>query len=234
VLVESLAVGWRALAISADVALEGEGEGKGLGGVEKAVTLLLALALAVALFIALPTWLAPRLAGEDSPAWLWNLVEGGLRLLFFLLYLVVIGLSGEMRRIFQYHGAEHQAIHLWEKGLPLQPERAVGEDTAHLRCGTAFVLQVLVLTVVVYSFMGKPALWLRILERVAVIPLIAGVSYEIMKAAERGTSAWWKLLTAPGLALQALTTRRPDLEQAEVALAALRALVEPREGPHEE
>ena len=226
VLGESLALGWKALGISADIALEEESGGKGLGWLQKALSLALALALAVGLFIALPTWLAPRMVGRDSPVWLWNLVEGGLRLAFFVAYLLLVSLSKEMRRIFQYHGAEHQSIHLLENGYPLEPERAVREGTDHLRCGTSFFLLVLVITVVAYSFLGKPALWLRVLERLAVIPLVAGVSYEIMKYADRNRSPWVQLVVAPGMALQRLTTRRPDMDQAEVALAALEALLD--------
>jgi uncharacterized protein YqhQ len=227
ILAESLVLGWKALSISADIALEEEKKegGRGLGGVEKAVSFGLALVLAVALFVALPTWLAPRLVGDGSPVWLWNLVEGGIRLAVFVAYLLLVSLSGEMRRIFEYHGAEHQSIHLWENGYPLEPERALSQNTDHLRCGTAFIMLVLVLTIVVYSFMGKPALWLRILERIAVIPLIAGVSYEIIRWADRSESPWMEAVVVPGLALQRLTTRRPDLEQAEVAINALQTLL---------
>lgn len=225
VLAESLVLGWKALSISADIALEEEKEGKGLGWVEKTLSISLAVILAVGLFIALPTWLAPRIVAEDSPVWLWNLVEGGMRLAFFVIYLVLVSMSSEMRRIFEYHGAEHQSIHIWEHGYPLEPEFALRENTDHMRCGTAFILLVLVLTVVVYSFMGKPALWLRILERVAVIPLIAGLSYEIIRLADKYRSPWLDALVLPGLALQRLTTRRPDYQQSEVALESLKALL---------
>ncbi len=234
VLAESLVLGWRALSLSADLALESEEGGKALGWWSKAFSFLLAAAVAVGLFIALPTWLAPRMLGEDSPVWVWNLVEGGMRVAFFIAYLLLVSLSREMRRVFQYHGAEHQSIHLLENGYPLEPERALREGTDHLRCGTAFILLVLMLTVLVYSFLGKPALWLRVLERVAVIPLVAGVSYEIMKYAEKSRSPWVSALMAPGLALQRLTTRRPDREQVEVALAALGALLERERGREQE
>ncbi len=227
ILGESLALGWKALTLSADLALEEEGERRGgLGALEKALSLLLALALTVGAFIVLPTWLAPRILGPEVPVWAWNLLEGGMRVAFFVLYLLLISLSRDMRRVFQYHGAEHQSIHLLEHGYPLEPEFALREGTEHRRCGTSFVLLVLVLTVLAYSLLGRPALWLRVAERVAVIPLIAGVSYEIMRYAEESPSPWVAALVSPGLMLQRLTTRRPDRDQAEVALAALRALLE--------
>ena len=226
VLGESLSLGWKALAASADIALEEESGGGGMGWLEKALSLVLALTLAVGLFIVLPTWLAPRIVGGDAPVWVWNLVEGGMRIVFFVAYLLLVSLSGEMRRVFAYHGAEHQSIHLLENGYPLEPQRALREGTDHLRCGTSFLLLVLVITVLAYSFLGKPPLWLRVLERVALIPLVAAVSYEIMKYADRSKSPWMRALVAPGMALQRLTTRRPDLGQAEVALSALKALLE--------
>ncbi len=226
VLAESLVLGWRALSISADIALEEEGEGKGIGWLQKAVSITLALALAVGLFILLPTWLAPNMLGDDSPVWLWNMVEGAMRIAFFIAYLLLVSLSREMRRVFEYHGAEHQSIHLLENGYPLEPEWALREGTDHVRCGTSFILLVLVITVIAYSFLGKPAVWLRVLERIAIIPLVAGISYEIMKYADRSRSPWMQIITAPGLALQGLTTRRPDREQAEVALSALKTLMD--------
>lgn len=228
ILGESLILGWRALSLSADLALaeEERGDKKVLGRLEKAVSFLLAAAMAVGLFIVLPTWLAPRILGRESPVWAWNLLEGGMRATFFVAYLLLVSLSRDLRRVFQYHGAEHQSIHLLEHGYPLESEFALRENTEHVRCGTTFVLLVLLLTVVIYSLLGRPALWLRVLERVAVIPLVAGVSYEIMRYAERSDSPWISALVAPGLVLQRLTTRRPEREQAEVALTALRILLE--------
>jgi uncharacterized protein YqhQ len=226
VLGESLVLGWRALSTSADIALEEETEGKGVGWIQKAISITLAIVLAVGLFILIPTWLAPRITGSDSPVWLWNLVEGSLRIAIFIAYLLLVSLSREMRRVFEYHGAEHQSIHLLENNYPLEPEWALREGTDHIRCGTSFILLVLVITIVVYSFMGKPDLWLRVLSRIAVIPLVAGISYEIMKYADRSRSPWMQIIIVPGMALQRLTTRRPDREQAEVALSALRSLLE--------
>lgn len=229
---ENLKLGWKALTLSADLALEGEGE---MGGIGRAITVVLAVALVVGLFVFLPTWIASHLVSRETSTFLFNLVEGAVRLAVFVAYLVAISLSGEMRRILRYHGAEHQSIHLLEKGLPLEAEHALKQGTDHLRCGTSFLLLLVFLTVVVYSLLGRPALWLRVLERVALIPLLAGMSYEIIKAADRRReSPFWRALAAPGLALQRLTTRRPGREEVEVALAALKSLLgsegEGREG----
>lgn len=222
VLWENLRLGWKAINISADLALE-DGEMGRWGGL---VVALLAVALVVALFVLLPTWLASLVLGRDVSSFLFNLVEGGFRLAVFILYLLALSFSGEMRSVLRYHGAEHQSIHLWEKGLPLRVDLALQQGTDHLRCGTSFLLLLIFITVLTYSLLGRPALWLRVLERVLLIPLLAGVSYEIIKMADkRRDHLLWKVLAAPGLALQRLTTRRPGPEEVEVALAALSSLL---------
>ncbi len=219
---ENLRLGWRALSISADLALE-EGEMGRWGG---AAAALLAGALVLGLFVVLPTWLASLLVGGLTSSFLFNLVEGGIRLSIIVLYLLTVSSFGEMRRVLRYHGAEHQSIHLLEKGLPLRVDLALKQGTDHLRCGTSFLLLFIILAVLTYSLLGRPALWLRVLERVVLIPLLAGVSYEIIKAADRRQhSALWRVLAAPGMALQRLTTRRPGPEEVEVALTALGSLL---------
>jgi len=234
-LVASLQLGLKALRESAEVSLQqaeggiegAEEEKGGPGALEFALSLLLALGLFILLFLLLPTWLAGLLPGAREHVILFNLAEGLLRILVFVLYLLSVSLLPEVRRVFQYHGAEHQAIHLYEEGLPLEPRLALRQGTDHLRCGTSFILFALVLTVLVYSLLGRPALWLRVLERVALLPVIAGLAYEIMKLADRHRrSRLLRLLAAPGLALQRLTTRRPREDQAEVALASLKMLLE--------
>jgi uncharacterized protein YqhQ len=222
VLWENLRLGWKAVTLSADLALE-EGE---MGRAGRMFSVILAVVLVVALFVFLPTWLASHLVGRDASAFLFNLVEGMLRLAIFVAYLLALSLSGEMRKVFRYHGAEHQCIHLLEKGLPFRVEMALQMGTDHVRCGTSFLLLLVFLTVLTYSLLGRPALWLRVLERVVLIPLLAGLSYEIIKAADRRKDyLLWRALVAPGLALQRLTTRRPGPEEAEVALAALESLL---------
>ncbi len=225
-----LALGFKALQESADVALapeepeadqeeggaeNGASNGKaarGFGWLEFSISMVLALAIFVGLFIALPTWLAPRIVGSGGNVVLQNLVEGTLRIAIFIVYLLATSLLKDIRRLYQYHGAEHQSIHLFEDGLPLVPEAAASRGTDHLRCGTSFVLYALVLTVLVYSFLGKPDLWLRILERLVLLPVIAGLAYEIIKLADRYRhNIFLRIIAAPGLALQKLTTRKPDL-----------------------
>jgi uncharacterized protein YqhQ len=238
----TLVLGLRALQESAEVALqpadsgdedaEPEG-GKGWGWAEFSVSLALALALFVLLFVLLPTWLAGLLPGARSHVFLFNLAEGLLRVLIFVLYLSAISCLKDVRRMFQYHGAEHQAIHLFEEGLPLRPEEALRQGTDHLRCGTSFLLYALVLTVLVYALLGRPPLWLRVLERVALLPLIAGLAYEIMKLADRYRgSRLLRAMAAPGLALQRLTTRRPAADQAEVAVASLKMVLDAENRPY--
>jgi uncharacterized protein YqhQ len=192
-------------------------------------SILIGIVFFVGLFILLPTWVTPNLTGgrEHVNRILFNLVEGGLRLVIFILYLVVISAMRDIRRFFQYHGAEHKSIHVWEEGLPLVPESARLMSTEHVRCGTGFLLLTLILTILIYSLVPVTTLWLRVLSRVLLIPLVAGLSYEIIKAADRHrTSLLMRAIMAPGLALQRLTTRQPDDEQVEVALHALRLVLE--------
>ncbi len=238
-LVETLILGFKALGQSTQIALgeaspdygkKGGGwrESKGSSGmgVEFIISLFIALIIFIALFIALPTYLAPRVLGNNANVIYLNLLEGFLRIVIFILYLLITSLLKDIRRLYQYHGAEHQAIHLLEEGLPLEPQLALRKGTDHLRCGTSLLLLVFLITILVYSFLGRPALWLRISERIILLPLIAGFSYEIMKLADRHrNSRAVRIIAWPGLVLQRLTTRRPQEDQAEVALFALSSLI---------
>ncbi|MSQ12181.1 MAG: DUF1385 domain-containing protein [Dehalococcoidia bacterium] len=227
VLWETLSLGLRALNRSGELALryaEGaekhadEGVGKGALG----VAIALALVIGVGFFFLLPHFLIRSLDSQISSSLLSNVLEGVLRLALLLGYLVGIGRLKDVQRLFQYHGAEHMVLHAQEHREPLEPERVAVYPTAHPRCGTAFLLFVAVVSVIVFSFLGRPDLWLSILSRIALIPVIAGVSYELLRLggrnAERG---WMRPLVLPGLALQRLTTRQPDRGQLEVAIAAL-------------
>src|SRR5262249_55462931 len=155
-----------------------------------------------------------------------HVAEGAFRLSIFLGYLLLIGCMKDIRRVFQYHGAEHKAIAAYENGVEVTPESAQRFGTEPVRCGTNFLLTVMVVTIVVYSFIGRPALPVLLLSRVVLIPLIAGLSYEIIRwAARHMDKRWVRAVMRPGLLLQRLTTRQPTLDQVEVAVTSLRAVL---------
>lgn len=220
-LIDSLVVGLDALTFSAN---QFGGEGEKLTTRELVVTIGAALALGIGLFILLPTVLMRWLGVSRNP-FLLNLSEGALRLLIFLIYLLTISRLKDIRRIFEYHGAEHKVVHAYEKGLPLSLEAVRPFSTLHPRCGTSFLLYVMVVSIVLFSFLGWPALWLRVLSRLLLLPAVAGISYECLRLAGRSRSPLVQALSWPGLWLQRLTTREPDAAQLEVALRALEEVV---------
>ena len=188
--------------------------------------LVFALALFLGLFIVLPTLLASPLSKHVHNTVVYNLIEGGIRIAIFILYLAAMSLMPDVRRVFEYHGAEHKVVHAYEAGDPLTPEAASKYSTAHMRCGTAFILIVFVLSILIFSLMGRPALWLRVLERLLIIPFVAAFSYEIIKfAGKHEDSRWVRAVLSPGMLLQKLTTREPDDEQLAVAIDALEAAI---------
>jgi len=217
---ETLALGIRALMWSANVALASEG--MELTTPVMTGTLLVSLALGVGLFFVAPVvvvGLADRLIPSSLMS---NLVEGVVRLGLFIGYLVLMGRMPDITRVFMYHGAEHKTINAYEAGVPLVPDHVQRFSTAHPRCGTTFLFEVLALSIIVFALLGRPAMEWRILSRIILIPLIASVAYEILRL---GASAYGRrsvrVLLAPFLALQSLTTREPDMAQIEVAIAAL-------------
>ncbi len=227
-LAETLWLGMKALTISTNIAL---GEEEDLSKKEIAVTLLFGLVLAVLLFLAAPVWGAKGvglLLGDsiENPL-LFNLVEGVIRIGIFMLYLVGITLvSKDIRRFFAYHGAEHKAIKVYERGEDLVPENARKLDTSHVRCGTSFVLYVLVLSILVFSLL--PIDWWveAVASRIVVIPLVAGIAFEfIMWSARNHSNPVVKAVIWPGLQLQKLTTREPTDDQVEVAMASLKKVL---------
>ena len=154
------------------------------------------------------------------------IVEGLARLALFIVYLLVIGNLGDIKRVFQYHGAEHKAIAAYENDVELTPETAQQFSTAHVRCGTNFLLTVMVIAIVIYSLIPRPNLWFVIASRIVLVPVIAGVSYEVIRLAAKNIQRRWvRALMRPGLLLQRLTTREPDLDQLEVAITSLRAVM---------
>jgi len=240
-LADSLVIGIRALSISARVSLEGQdetvadegeegAEPQKLGLMEMTVALTLALALFLGLFIVLPAVVVRQFDRYLTNTVLYNLAEGFLRISIFVLYLAAMSLLPDMRRLFEYHGAEHKVVHAYEAGLPLDNESPLSFTTIHVRCGTTFVVIVFVVSILVFSLMGRPALWVRVVERLAIIPLVAAVSYEIIRLAGRHEdSRLVRFFIAPGLWLQRLTTREPDKDELEVAVQALSAAL--GEGP---
>ena len=228
IMVESLVIGMRALSFSAQAAGE---EDEQMTKKEIALTILFALVLASVLFIVIPTGAAHLAAAYPNDPSVLNLIEGGIRLAVFLLYIWGISWMGGIRRVFQYHGAEHKTIHCYEAGEALTVENVQKFPRLHPRCGTNFLLIVMVIAIVFHVFFGWPDLWLRILSRLAVLPVVAGVSYEIIRFAGRSENRIVRILITPGLWLQYLTTRPPDDEMVEVAIESLKAVLPPEDIP---
>ena len=228
IMVESLVIGMRALSFSAQAAGE---EDEQMTKKEIAMTILFALVLASVLFIVIPTGAAHLAAAYTEDPVVFNLIEGGIRLLVFLLYIWGISFMGGIRRVFQYHGAEHKTIHCYEAGEALTVENVQKFPRLHPRCGTNFLLIVMVVAIVFHVFFGWPDLWLRILSRLAVLPVVAGVSYEIIRFAGRSENRIVRIMITPGLWLQYLTTRPPADEMVEVAIESLKAVLPPEDIP---
>ncbi len=193
------------------------------GWKELAVTVLVAVAFAVGLFIAVPLAVVKYFEDVFANPFLFNLVEGIIRIIIFILYIVVISFLPDLRRVFQYHGAEHKVIHAYESCGRPDAQRAVGFSPRHPRCGTGFLLLVMVIAVFLFAVVGKPSLPWLVLSRILGIPLIIGISYEIgIKWAGRRPNGFFsRILLWPGIQLQRLTTREPTADQLEVAVAAL-------------
>ena len=222
IMVESLIIGMCALSFSAQAAGE---EDEQMTKKEIAMTILFALVLASILFIVIPTGAAHLAAAYTDDPIVFNLIEGGIRLMVFLLYIWGISFMGGIRRVFQYHGAEHKTIHCYEAGEALTVENVQKFPRLHPRCGTNFLLIVMVVAIVFHVFFGWPDLWLRILSRLAILPVVAGVSYEIIRFAGRSENHLVHILITPGLWLQYLTTRPPADEMVEVAIESLKAVL---------
>lgn len=220
-LFESLSLGMKSLSYSARMA--GDTEEEELTGRELFLTMAFAFVMAAVFFLAIPTgaaWIFRHVS--ENPLFL-NLMEGLLRLAIFLAYIWGIGRTNDIRRVFQYHGAEHKTIHCYESGLPLTAENAQKFPRFHPRCGTSFLLLVMLVSVVIFSFLGWPNLLERILSRILLLPVVAGISYEAIRLAGRSQNILVRAFSAPGLWLQRWTTREPDLSMLAVAIEALKA-----------
>ncbi|HEY7706044.1 MAG TPA: DUF1385 domain-containing protein [Gaiellaceae bacterium] len=222
---ESLAIGFRALAISANYAAQEEGDEEDVSTEIGRGALIFAFAIAIGfalvLFKVTPALITNWLPIDTTG--LFVVVEGLIRVSIFILYLVLISFLPDLKRVFQYHAAEHKAINAYEAGEELLPERVQRFSLIHPRCGTAFLLWVMVIAIFVFAFFGQPAWYWLILSRIALLPVIAGIAYELIRFAGKHTdNRILMTLLAPGLWLQRLTTREPSLDQLEVSIRALK------------
>jgi uncharacterized protein YqhQ len=225
---ESLAIGFRALAISANYAAQEEGED---GEVTTEITrgqiifsFAIAIGFALMLFKVGPALITNWLPIDTTGAFV--VIEGLVRVTIFIAYILLISLLPDLRRVFQYHAAEHKAINALEAGEELTPERVQRFSLIHPRCGTAFLLWVMVIGIFVFAFVGQPAWYWLILSRIALLPVIAGIAYELIRfAGKHSDNRALMTLLAPGMWLQRLTTREPSLDQIEVSIRALQEVL---------
>ncbi len=246
--VDSLVLGTKTLTYSADVQelfMEEDEEAQEAGrietflteklGTEKIWKLMMALSFVIALvfsigvFVLLPTAAIGWMKAFIPNAVVLNLIEGVLRILLFIIYILLITRMEDIQRVFEYHGAEHKTIHCFENGLELTPSNAQQFYTLHPRCGTSFMMFVLVVSLILFSLLGWPSLAYRIVSRLILLPVVAGVSFELLKWAGRSDNAVVRILSMPGLYLQKLTTKDPDDEELEIAICSLKAVLVPKE-----
>jgi len=221
-LIENLSLGVSALNYSAEAA---SGEKERLSQQEIYVTLGVAVVIAILFFIALPLFMTRLLVQTNNI--LFNIVDGLIRIVIFVAYVAGISLVKEVRVLFQYHGAEHKTIHAYEAGERLVPGRIRKYSTLHLRCGTSFLLIVMVISILLFSLIKSPFWHIKLLYRIVLIPVIAGLSYEILKLSSKfRANPLLRVISWPGLMLQHLTTREPDNAQIKVAVKALEALTQ--------
>ena len=225
VLIETMIMGLRALNFSANQVAESEGEE--ITATEITITMLIALVLGILLFVVIPTGAVHLVRKSVESIAVQNIIEGIIRIAIFLGYVWAVARMEDIKRVFEYHGAEHKVIYTFEAGEPLTIENARQKSTLHPRCGTAFLLVVMVVSILVFSFLGDGNLFWRISSRIILLPVVAGLGYEIIKyiAIKQG-SLWGRAILAPGMWLQKLTTREPDDQQLEVAICALQRVLE--------
>jgi len=235
VLIQSLVLGIRALNFSINASMQdlqqeeaakakkGKQQGAGL---PMAISMLIGVAFAVFLFILLPLWLTTWLRSYIAAVHNWivfNLVDGLIRVIFFLSYITIISLMKDIKRVFQYHGAEHKVVYTWEALEDLTVENARKKSTLHPRCGTSFLLFVMVVSIVVFSLFKFNVFWEIFLSRLVLVPVVSGLSYELIRlSAPRCQRGFFHLIVLPGLALQRITTKEPTDDQLEVAIRALK------------
>jgi hypothetical protein len=225
ILIEAMVLGIKSLLYSSNIALEEEEEEI----TPKALWSMLAsgVVLAVVLFLIAPLFLT-KMANPYIPnSLVFHIIEGVIRLAIFIAYLKVMSLLPDIKRVFAYHGAEHKAVNAYEAGVPMEVDAIKSYSTAHVRCGTSFLFLVLIIAIILFAFVGRQTLWLMVLSRIVLIPVIMALGYEVIYFGARHTGNWFvRIILAPGLLLQSLTTGEPDDKQLEVAIAAMNKAVE--------
>ncbi len=231
-LFESLKMGMQTLQWSAEIATPEEEKKKEPGKIIQFFTTSTAILIALALFMAAPYWITTKLFLVSKDAFLFNVIAGFFRITFFILYLVLISLMKDVKRLFQYHGAEHRVVYNFESGKELTIKNAQSFPTQHPRCGTSFLFIVMISAIIVFSiidtifigFFGSLTVFSRILLHLLMMPLVAGIGYEVLKiSAHKGDNVIFRALRAPGLWLQNITTKEPEDEMVEVAIEALKS-----------
>jgi uncharacterized protein YqhQ len=224
VLIESMALGFKSLSHSVNEATE---EKIKFSKREMAISIIIAVILAVGIFFVLPTIIGRSFSDFFPNAVVYNLLEGLIRIVFFLVYILLVSQIKDIKRVFQYHGAEHKTIQAYENDEELTPENVKKFSTQHVRCGTSFLLIVMVVAVFVFALLGKQTILWRIVSRILLLPVIAGISYELIKLA--GKFSRYRIVRIffyPGLLLQKITTREPDNSQLEVAISSFKKVLE--------
>lgn len=229
--IESLSIGIYALMFSADQFADEQDVQLSYGQI--AMTMIIGFLLAIALFVVLPAFIVRTIETLFSSSIAMNLIEGLIRIVVFLLYIFSVSKIRDIQRVFQYHGAEHKVIYAFEAEEELTTENAKKYSTLHPRCGTALLLVVMLVSILIFSFLGKQTLLMRILSRIILLPVVAGISYEIIKlAGKKRVPVFIRWLTYPGMLLQKFTTKEPDEKQLEVAIYALNAVLSKENNLH--
>ncbi len=222
VLIEMLKLGLDALTYSANETLEGEDEK--ISSSNMIITVVISVLFALGLFVFLPLFLTNLIVEKNN--FLFNLIDGIIRIFFFFVYILLISFFKDVKVLFAYHGAEHAVIHAYEKGVKLEPKNINRNETLHQRCGTAFIFVVLILSIIIFSIVPAPNAWTKIGVRIIFLPIIAGLSYELIKAsAKHPKNILLKIFIIPGLLMQKITTKKPTLKQTEVAIVCLKAVL---------
>ncbi len=223
-LIEMMVIGMKTLLFSAEVALTEE-EVKP-GGWQLGLSLTVSLGTTIFFFIVVPAYFFSLLRNVIANTFLLNIIEGSIRLGLFLCFLGATLLMEDMRRVFMYHGAEHKTVFAWESGQDLTVENVKSFSTRHPRCGTSFILVVMIVSILVFSLLGRPDFVHRVLYKLLLLPVVSGISYEVIRFTGKKKSwKWVQVLSWPGLAMQKITTREPTDDQIEVAIAAMKKVV---------